>query len=73
MCQIWVACFAKKPWKPSNQLGVAKGTDDEAYSIGSEDGLLRGGLAAVQEAESFQLPIKDWHLEGLDPDRDLIA
>jgi hypothetical protein len=27
----------------------------------------------VQQAESFQLPIEDLHLEGLDPDRDLIA
>jgi hypothetical protein len=24
ICQIWVACLAKKPWKPSNQLGPLK-------------------------------------------------
>jgi hypothetical protein len=27
----------------------------------------------VQEAQSFKLAIEDLHLEGLDPDRDLIA
>ena len=27
----------------------------------------------ISQAESFQLPIEDLHLEGLDPDRDLLG
>ncbi len=52
---------------------AAKGTDNEAYQLGRQVAYHEVMSLLVQQAESFQLPIEDLHLEGLDPDRDLIA
>jgi hypothetical protein len=52
---------------------AAKGTDDEAYQSGQKMAYYEVISLLVQEAESFQLPLEDLHLEGLDPDRALIA
>jgi hypothetical protein len=52
---------------------AAKGTNDEAYQLGRKMADSEVVSLLVQDAESFQLPIEDLHLEGLDPDRDLIA
>jgi len=50
----------------------ARGTDDEAFESGRAMAYHEVISLLVSQAESFQLPIEDLHLEGLDPDRDLL-
>jgi hypothetical protein len=45
---------------------TSKGTDDEAYQLGRKMAYYEVISLLVQQAESFQLPIEDLHLEGLD-------
>jgi hypothetical protein len=49
----------------------ARGSDDEAFESGRAMAYQEVMSLLVSQAESFQLPIKDLHIEGLDPDRDL--
>jgi hypothetical protein len=50
----------------------ARGTDDEGFESGRAMAYHEVMSLLVSQAESFQLPIEDLHLEGLDPDRDLL-
>jgi hypothetical protein len=50
----------------------ARGTDNEAFESGRATAYYEVMSLLVSQAESFQLPIEDLHLEGLDPDRDLL-
>ncbi len=52
---------------------AAKGTDDEAFQSGQHIAYYAVMSLLISQAESFQLPIEDLHLEGLDPDRDLLG
>jgi hypothetical protein len=52
---------------------AAKGTDDEAFQSGQRTAYYAVMSLLVSQAESFQLPIEDLHIEGLDPDRDLFG
>jgi hypothetical protein len=52
---------------------AAKGTDDEANQLGRKMAYYEVMSLLLQQAESFQLSTEDFHLEGLDPNRDLIA
>ena len=52
---------------------AAKGTEDEAFQSGRSLAFYEVMSLLIRQAESFQLPIKDLHLEGLDPDRDLLG
>jgi hypothetical protein len=63
----------EKALEAKQSARAAKGTDDEAYQLSRKMAYYEVVSLLVQEAESFQLPIEDLHLEGLDPDRDLIA
>ena len=63
----------EKALEAKQSARAAKGTDAEAYELGKKMAYYEVMSLLVQEAESFQLPIEDLHLEGLDPDRDLIA
>ena len=49
----------------------ARGTDEEAYESGRAMAYYEVMSLMVSETASFQLPIEDLHLEGLDTDRDL--
>ena len=50
----------------------ARGSDDEAFESGRAMAYYEVMSLLVSEAESFQLPIEDLHIDGLDPDRDLL-
>jgi hypothetical protein len=63
----------QKAFEAKQSAWAAKGTDDEAYQLARKMAYYGVMSLLVQEAESFRLPIEDLHLEGLDPDRDLIA
>ena len=52
---------------------AARGTDDEAFQSGQHIAYYAVMRLLISEAKSFQLPIEDLHLEGLDPDRDLLG
>jgi hypothetical protein len=52
---------------------AAKGTEDEAFQAGRSLAYYEVMSLLISQAESFQLPIKDLHLEGLNPDRDLLG
>jgi hypothetical protein len=51
----------------------AKGTDDEAFQSGQQIAYYVVMSLLISQAKSFHLPIEDLHLEGLDPDRDLLG
>ena len=51
---------------------AAKGTVDEAFETGRLMAYFEVMSLLVSQARSFRLPIEDLHLEGLDPDRDLL-
>ena len=51
---------------------AAKETDKEAFESGRSSAYHEVMSLLVSQAESFQLPIEDLHLEGLNPDRDLL-
>ena len=63
----------EKALEAKQSARAAKGTDDEAYQLARKMAYYGVMSLLVQEAESFRLPIEDLHLEGLDPDRNLIA
>jgi hypothetical protein len=50
----------------------ARRSEDEAFESGRAMAYYEVMSLLVSQAESFQLPIEDLHLEGLDPDRDLL-
>jgi hypothetical protein len=50
----------------------AKGTDDEAFYSGQRMAYYAVMSLLITQAEAFQLPIEDLHLEGLEPDRDVL-
>jgi hypothetical protein len=50
----------------------ARGTEDEAFESGRAMAYHEVLSLLVSQANSFQLPIEDLHVEGLDPDRDLL-
>jgi hypothetical protein len=50
----------------------ARGSDDEAFESGRAMAYYEVMSLLIGQAESFQLPIEDLHIEGLDPDRDLL-
>ena len=62
----------QKAFEAKQSAWAAKG-NDEAYQLARKMAYYGVMSLLVQEAESFRLPIEDLHLEGLDPDRDLIA
>ena len=51
----------------------ARGTKDEEFERGRAWAYYEVLSLMVMEAESFQLPIDDLHMDGLNPDRDLIG
>jgi hypothetical protein len=58
--------------KAKDAASAARGTDDEAFQSGRAYAFYEIMSLLVGQAESFQLAIEDLHLEGLDPDRDLL-
>ena len=59
--------------KAKRAESAAKGTDDEAFQSGRSYAFYEVMSLLVSQAEAFQLPIEDLHIEGLDPDRDLLG
>lgn len=52
--------------------GAAKGTDDEAFQSGRLMAYYEVLSLLVGQARTFELPVEDLHLCGLEPDRDLL-
>ena len=52
---------------------AAKGTDDKAYQSGRLMAYYEVLSLVISQAKAFGLPMGDLHLDGLDPDRDLLA
>ena len=53
-------------------VGAAKGTADEVFQSGRLLAYYEVLSLLVSQATSFELPVEDLHLCGLDPDRDLL-
>jgi hypothetical protein len=53
-------------------LRAAKGTADEAFQAGRLMAYYEVLSLLVSQARTFELPIADLHIEGLEPDRDLL-
>jgi hypothetical protein len=51
---------------------VARGTASEAFESGRAMAYYEVLSLLVNQAHSFELPIEDLHLCGLEPDRDLL-
>ena len=54
-------------------LLAAKGTADEAFQSGRLMAYYEVISLLVNQAIAFQLPREDLHLEGLEPERDLLG
>jgi len=50
----------------------ARGTDNEDFESGRATAYYEIMSLLASQAESFHLAIEDLHLEGFDPDRDLL-
>ena len=52
---------------------TAKATDDEAFHSGQLAAYYAVMSLLISQAQSFHLPVEDLHLNGLNPDRDLLG
>ena len=52
---------------------AAKGTENEAYEAGRSFAFYEVMSLLVMQAQSFQMPVEDLRIQGLDPDRDLLG
>ncbi len=51
---------------------TAEGTDSEEFQSGRWMAYYEVMSLLVSQAESFEMPVEDLHLEGFDADRDLL-